>query len=138
MTKFVLVNHRTSSGSSTCIEYLLGTGHLRDVSTRPYCDYACRFRCWEKSLRMPWYAVQWRDNGLPPDHSAHIETVISCYRHMQVFERARPSRAAARGAWTAPQNLNGRTPQQSFEHLQSNVAGKCSDVENVVPEIGGY
>src|SRR5271166_5915643 len=55
--KFILVNHRTPCGPSTCIECSgsLGPGYLRDVSTqRRYCDHHCYLRYEAKSLFMPW------------------------------------------------------------------------------------
>jgi hypothetical protein len=69
--KFVLVNHRTPAGPSTCIECSLplASGYLRDVSThRPYCSTECYHRHELKSvpmaLFMPWLAAKRSD--LPP------------------------------------------------------------------------
>ena len=42
--RFVLVNDRVPRESSTCAHCaaLLGTGYLRDISSRlPYCSYEC-------------------------------------------------------------------------------------------------
>jgi hypothetical protein len=66
MVKFILVNHRTPCGSSTCTEcsQSLGPGYLRDVSTRrPYCGFDCYLQYEMKSLSMPWLALTRADHG---------------------------------------------------------------------------
>jgi hypothetical protein len=73
--KFVLVNHRTPCGPSTCIECSrsLGPGYLRDVSTqRPYCDYHCYLRYESKSLFMPWIALTCADHGHSTNYPAQF------------------------------------------------------------------
>jgi hypothetical protein len=73
--KFILVNHRTPLGPSTCIECSrsLGPGYLRDVSTqRPYCDHHCYLRYEAKSLFMPWLAVTRADHGPSTNYPAQL------------------------------------------------------------------
>ena len=73
--KFILVNHRTPSRPSNCIECArsLGAGYLRDVSTqRRYCDHDCYRRYEAKSLFMPWLAVTRADDRSATDYPAQL------------------------------------------------------------------
>ena len=74
--KFILVNHRTPSRPSACIECArsLGSGYLRDVSTqRRYCDHDCYSRYQAKSLFMPWLAlIPAADDGSAADYPAQL------------------------------------------------------------------
>jgi hypothetical protein len=76
--KFILVNHRTPSRPSNCIECArsLGAGYLRDVSTqRRYCDHTCYLRYEAKSLFMPWLALTPADDGSATDHPAQLGVI---------------------------------------------------------------
>jgi len=78
--KFILVNHRTPCGPSTCIECSrsLGPGYLRDVSTqRRYCDQHCYLRYETKRLFMPWLTVARADQGPSTNHPAELGMMIS-------------------------------------------------------------
>lgn len=78
--KFILVNHRTPSSSSICIECHrpLEVGYLRDMSTRePYCGYDCYLCNREKGLCVPWLAIRYGVRRLARDYFTHIETVVS-------------------------------------------------------------
>lgn len=94
--KFILVNHRTPLGQSTCIQCSrsLGRGYLRDVSTqRPYCDYDCYLRYETKSLFMPWLAVTRSDPWPAPGYSAPLEMITSfaaasCWCSISLVEAA--------------------------------------------------
>jgi hypothetical protein len=78
--KFILVNHRTPSRPSNCIECArsLGAGYLRDVSTqRRYCDHDCYRRYEAKSLFMPWLAVTHTDQGPGGNYPAQLGTIAA-------------------------------------------------------------
>lgn len=78
--KFILVNHRTPSRPSNCIQCArsLGAGYLRDVSTqRRYCDHDCYRRYQAKSLFMPWLAVTGADQGPVTNYPAQLETIAA-------------------------------------------------------------
>jgi hypothetical protein len=84
--KFVLVNHRTPVGTSTCIECRrpLGRGYLREVPTqRQYCDHDCYVRyeakSWSLPLLMlaPWRAATRSDPQPATPHPAPLELMTS-------------------------------------------------------------
>ena len=78
--KFILVNHRTPSRPSTCIECLrpLDAGYLRDVSTRRrYCDHNCYLRYEAKSLFMPWLAATHADHEPGTNYPAQLGMIAS-------------------------------------------------------------
>lgn len=78
--KFVLVNHRTPCGPSSCLECCrpLRSGYLREVATqRPYCDYDCYRRYEAKSLLMPWLAFAQAGREPVPAYSAHLDMISS-------------------------------------------------------------
>jgi hypothetical protein len=73
--KFILVNHRTPLGHSSCVECCrpLESGYLREVSTqRRYCDQDCYLRYEAKSLFMPWLAAAHANQG----RSANVPTQL--------------------------------------------------------------
>jgi hypothetical protein len=78
--KFILVNHRTPSRPSTCIECSrpLDAGYLRDVSTRRrYCDHNCYLRHEAKSLFMPWLGVTHADHEPGSNYPAQLGMIAS-------------------------------------------------------------
>jgi hypothetical protein len=82
--KFVLVNHRTPAGPSTCIECSmpLASGYLRDVSThRPYCSTDCYHRHEAKTLPMtlfmPWLPAKRGDLRPAMPYPASLELFTS-------------------------------------------------------------
>jgi hypothetical protein len=96
--KFILVNHRTPSRPSNCIECArsLETGYLREVSTQHrYCDHNCYSRYEAKSLFMPWLAVTRAAHGPATTYPAQLGMIAPlaialywCYAAAEPWLRA--------------------------------------------------
>ena len=71
----ILVNQRTPRCHSTCAECSrsLGSGYVRDMSGRLYCEFNCYLRYEMKNLSMPWLAVTHADH----DYTVPLGTITS-------------------------------------------------------------
>jgi len=78
--KFVLVNHRTPLGTSTCLHCSrpLGVGYLREISTqRPYCDHDCYRRDETSRMVSPWFFVPGAGSGIVTNQPFSLGVMMS-------------------------------------------------------------
>lgn len=114
----------TSRGSSISIEcHRSCRGNLRDVPKHPHRDYTVAFQrgcACQGSL-----------------FTTRSRLTASCCRHMPAFDRARPNRPSAGGAWIGPRNPKHPNPQQLLSTFNRRSQEKSSCSKNSILEIGG-